>query len=108
MKNSTSARQGQVITLGIALILVILLSRLPMWPLWVEGQQFTESGESLYHSWQYVSMIEFFDSYIYVQNAWDDSTTVAYAVLFAINSVFLVSFSWFAASWLRRKLVRDS
>jgi len=76
--------------LAFGVVIVILFSLLPIYPLWMEGRQFTQSGESLYHEWQFVSLIEYYDAYVYAQNAWQEITKTIYFVLAILNPALLI------------------
>jgi hypothetical protein len=56
--------------LALGMVIAILLSLLPIYLLWTEGRQFTQSGESLYHEWQFVSMHAYYEYVQYAQTAW--------------------------------------
>ena len=91
--------------LGLVIVAAFLLSFLPIYPLWVEGRQFTQSGESLYHEWQFVSLSEFYESSIYAQTAWLESTKVVYILLAVVNPLVLILSVWFA--WRGLQLFRN-
>ena len=83
--------KNKIIMLGLVMVIAFLLSLLPIYPLWVEGREFTQSGESLYHEWQFVSIRGYYDYAQYAQTAWLESTKVVYILLAITNPLVLVS-----------------
>ncbi|HMR98105.1 MAG TPA: hypothetical protein PKE62_02535 [Anaerolineales bacterium] len=77
--------------LALALIAVISLPFLPVFPLLVEGREFSQAGESLYQEWRLVSVREYYGYAQYAQSAWLDSTKIAYTLLALIYSFILAS-----------------
>jgi len=51
--------KSKFVPLALGVVIAILLSFLPIYLLWVEGREFAQTGESLYHELQFVSMYEF-------------------------------------------------
>ena len=92
--------KNRIIVLGLGIVIAFLLSFLPIYPLWVEGRQFTQSGESLYHEWQFVSLSEYYQSSIYAQTAWLELTKVVYILLAIVNPLVLVLSVWFVGRGL--------
>src|SRR5689334_4829451 len=72
--------KSKFVPLALGLVIAILLSLLPIYPLWVEGHQITQSGESLYHELQFVSMRGYYEYAQYARTAWADATKVVYVV----------------------------
>ena len=48
--------RSKFVPLALGVVIAILLSFLPMYLLWVEGREFTQLGESIYHELQFVSV----------------------------------------------------
>ena len=94
--------KNKFVPFAFGLVIAILISFLPMYPLWVEGRQFTQSGESLYHEWQFVSMYAYFEYTQYARTAWSESTKVVYVLLAIVNPLVVLSLSWLAARALRK------
>jgi len=94
-RNLLQSMKSNFASLVLAVAIAILLSLLPIYPLWVEGRQFTQSGESLYHEWQFGSLNEYYESHIYAQTAWQGTTKVVYYVLAVVNPVIAIFISWF-------------
>ena len=94
--------KSKLIPLTLGVVIAILLSFVPIYPLWVEGRQFTQSGESLYHELQFVSMHAYFEYSQYARTAWSEATKVVYIFL-AIRTPLVVLFlAWLAARVLRK------
>ena len=93
-------------SLAFGVVIAILLSFLPIYPLWVEGRQFTQSGESLYHELQFVSMQAYYEYAQYAQTAWSEATKVVYILLEVVNALVLLSLSWLAVRMLRKWTTR--
>jgi hypothetical protein len=85
--------KSKLLPLALGVVIAILLSLLPIYPLWVEGRQITQSGESLYHEWQFVSLIGYCDAHIYAQYAWQEITKSIYFVFAILNPVLLIFIS---------------
>ena len=92
--------------LALGVVIATLLSLLPIYPLWVEGRQFTQAGESLYHELQYVSMRGYFEYDQYAQTAWSEATNVVYVLLAIVNPLVLLFIAWLAVSVLRKWITR--
>jgi hypothetical protein len=93
---------GKVIPLVIGILIAILLSFLPIYPLWVEGRQFTQSGESLYHELQFVLIYAYYEYARYARTAWSEATKVVYVLLAIVNPLVPLSLSWLAVRALRK------
>jgi len=87
-------------------VIAILFSFLPIYPLWVEGREFTQSGESLYHELQFVSMYAYYEYAQYARTAWSEVTKVVYVLLAIINLLVLYFLSWLAVRALRKWIAR--
>ena len=98
--------KSKFIPLALGVVIAILLSFLPIYPLWVEGREFTQSGESLYHELQFVSMHGYFEYAQYAQTAWSEVTQVVYVLLAIVNLLVLYFFSWLAVRALRKRTTR--
>ena len=94
------------IPLAFGVVVAILLSLLPIYPLWVEGREFTQSGESLYHELQFVSMSAYYEYAQYAQTAWSEATKVVYVLLAIVNPLVLYFLSWLAVRALRKWTTR--
>ena len=86
--------------------IAILLSLPPIYPLWVEGRQFTQTGESLYHELQFVSMRGYYEYAQYAQTAWSEATKVVYVLLAIANPLVVLILSWLAVRALRKWTTR--
>jgi len=98
--------KSKFILLVLGIVIAILLSLLPMYPLWVEGRQFTQSGESLYHELQFVSMQAYYEYAQYARTAWSEATQVVYVLLAIVNSLVICFLSWLAVRVLRKWTTR--
>ena len=98
--------KSKFVPLALGVVIAILLSLLPIYPLWVEGRQFTQSGESLYHELQFVSMHAYYEYAQYARTAWSEATKVVYILLAIINPLVLLSLSWLAVRALRKWITR--
>jgi hypothetical protein len=72
----------------------------------VEGREFTQLGESLYHELQFVSMQAYYEYAQYAQTAWSEATKVVYVLLAIVNPLVLLALSWLAARALRKWTTR--
>jgi hypothetical protein len=84
--------KSKLIPLTLGVVIAILLSFVPIYPLWVEGRQFTQSGESLYHELQFVSVRAYYEYAQYAQTAWSEATKVVYVLLAIVNPLVLYAF----------------
>ena len=84
--------KNKFVPLVLGVVIAILLSPLPIYPLWVEGRQFTQSGESLYHELQFVSVSAYYEYAQYARTAWSEATKVIYIVLAILNPLLFASF----------------
>jgi hypothetical protein len=82
--------------------IVILLSLLPIYPLWVEGSEFTQSGESLYHELQFVSLHAYYEYAQYIRIAWSEATQVVYVLLAIVNPLVIILLALLAVRALRK------
>lgn len=98
--------KSKFIPFALGVVIAILLSFLPVYPLWVEGRQFTQSGESLYHELQFVSMHAYYEYAQYARTAWSEATKVVYVLLAIVNPLVLLSLSWLAVRALRKWTTR--
>ena len=98
--------KSKFVPLAFGIVIAILLSFLPIYPLWVEGRQFTQSGESLYHELQFVSMPEYYEYAQYARTAWSEATRVVYILLAIVNPLVLLFLSWLAVRALRKWTTR--
>jgi len=87
-------------------VIAILLSFLPVYPLWVEGRQFTQLGESLYHELQFVSVKGYYEYAQSARTAWSEATRVIYVLLAIVNPLVLLSLSWLAVGVVRKWTTR--
>jgi len=90
----------------LGVVIAILLSFLPIYPLWVEGREFTQSGESLYYELQFVSMHGYYEYAQYARTAWSKATQVVYGLLAIVNLLVLYFLSWLAVRLLRKWITR--
>ena len=98
--------KSKFVPLAFGVVIAILLSFLPIYPLWVEGRQFTQTGESLYHEWQFVSMPGYFEYAHYARTAWSEATKVVYVLLAIVNPLVLVFLAWLTVRALRKWITR--
>jgi len=98
--------KSKFVPLAFGIVFAILLSFLPIYPLWVEGREFTQSGESLYHELQFVSMRGYYEYAQYARTAWSEVTKVVYIVLAIVNPLVLLALSWLAVRALRKWTTR--
>jgi hypothetical protein len=97
---------SKFVPLVLGVVLATLLSFLPVYPLWVEGRQITQSGESLYHEVQFVSMQAYYGFAQYAQTAWSEATKVVYILLAIVNPLVLYFLSWLAIRASRKRTTR--
>ena len=88
----------------VALVLLILVAQIPIFPLLVEVRSFSQDGESLSQDLQFVSIPEFYHSAIYARTAWLDSTLYFYIALFVLNHATLLVLFWICTNVLKRLL----
>ena len=98
--------KSKFISLALGVGIAILLSLLPIYPLWVEGREFTQSGESLYHELQFVSMHAYYEYAQYARTAWSEATKFVYILLAIVNPLVLLSLSLLAVRALRKWTTR--
>jgi hypothetical protein len=98
--------KSKFIPLALGVVIAILLSFLPVYSLWVEGRQFTQSGESLYHELQFVSMQGYYEYAHYARTAWSEATKVVYVLLAIVNPLVICILSWFAVRAFRKRTTR--
>jgi hypothetical protein len=98
--------KSKSVPLALGIVIAILLSLLPIYPLWVEGRQFTQSGESLYHKLQVVSMHGYFEYAQYGRTAWSEATKVVYVLLAIVNPLVLLFLAWLVVRVLRKWITR--
>jgi len=65
----------------LAIIIFIVLSLLPIYPLLAEGREISSAGESLYQEWRLVSLGEYFEYARFARAVWLESTSVVYYAL---------------------------
>lgn len=90
----------------LGVVIVVLLSFLPIYPLWVEGREFTQLGESLYHELQFVSMQAYYEYAQYAQTAWSEATKFVYVLLVIVNPLVLYFLLWLVVRVLRKRITR--
>jgi len=98
--------KGKFIPFVLAIVIAILFSFLPFFPLWAEGRQITQSGESLYHELQFVSVREYYDYAQYARTAWSETTKVVYVILALVNLLLLCIVSRLSLRAIRKQLAR--
>lgn len=77
-----------VLSLGV----VLILSRLPVFPLVVEVREFSQEGESLHQTWEFVSLGEFYEAARFAKAGWLETTWRNYLIVFAVNHAGLIIF----------------
>ena len=95
---------GKILRVAVILVIAVLFAQLPLWPLLVEGRQFSQAGESLYQEWHLVSIGGFYDYYHYARTAWVKSTQVAYVTLAIFDHAALLLLAWLAANGLHKDI----
>lgn len=98
--------KGKFVHLTFGIVIAILFSLVPVYPLWAEGREFTAAGESLYHELQLVSMYAYFEYARYAQTAWSEATKVVYVVLAIVNLLILYFLVRLALKALRKLISR--
>ena len=94
--------KSKFVPLALGVVIAILLSFLPIYLLWVEGREFAQTGESLYHELQFVSMGEYYEYAQYARTAWSEATKVVYVLLAIVNLLVLLFLSWLTVKILRK------
>lgn len=94
--------KNALVPFAFGVMIAFLLFLLPIYPLWAEGRQITQAGESLYHELQFVSMHAYYEYARYAQTAWSEATKVVYVLLAIVNPLVLLSLSWLATRVLRK------
>lgn len=84
-------------TIILFIIFAFLLSLLPIYPLWAEGREISQTGETLYQELRFVSLAEYNASEIFARNAWGKPILVIYIVLKIVNYIALFTISWLSA-----------
>ena len=85
--------------------IAILISFLPVYPLWTEGREFTQSSESLYHELQFVSMYTYYEYAQYARTAWSQATKVVYILLAIVNPLVVLLLALLAVRALRKWII---
>ena len=98
--------KSKYIPFVLSIVIAVLLSLLPMYPLWVEGREFTQSGETLYHELQFVSVKGYYEYAQYARTAWSEATKAVYILLAIINLLVLLFLSWLVVRVLRKWTTR--
>ena len=98
--------KGKLVHLAFSIVIAILLSLLPIYPLWTEGREFTQSGESLYHELQFFSLHAYYEYTQYARTAWSEVTKVVYVLLAVVNLLVLLTLSWLVVRTLRKRITR--
>jgi hypothetical protein len=98
--------RSKFVPLALGVVIAILLSSLLIYPLRMEGRQFTQSGKSLYHELQFVSMQAYNEYAQYARTAWSEATKVVYILLAIVNPLVLLFLSWLAVRVLRKWVTR--
>ncbi len=84
-----------VVSIILTILIFVLLSFLPIFPMLVEEREFSSVGESLYQEWRLVSLGEYYDSAIFAHSAWRETTKVVYYALAVVHPVVAFLISWF-------------
>lgn len=71
--------------------IVLILTRLPVFPLVTEAREFSQDGESLFQEWSLVPMGEFYDAARFARTGWLETTWQNYLILFAVNHAGLLA-----------------
>ena len=80
----------KILILVVSLVIVILIARLPIFPLISEMREITQDGESLSQTWSFVSMPEFYAAAQFAKVGWLNSTWNNYLILAVVNHVALI------------------
>ena len=94
----------KILVFAVPLIIVLLLARLPIFPLVSEVREFSQDGESLYQTWDFVSMPEFYDAAQFAKVGWLDTTWRYYLILSVVNHAGLVA-AFFAVRGFLNRLI---
>lgn len=71
--------------------ILVFLSRLPIFPLVTEVREFSQAGESLYQTWEFVSLGGFYNAAQFARAGWMETTWRNYVILFVVNHAGLVA-----------------
>ena len=80
----------KTLILAVALVIVVLIARLPIFPLISEMREITQDGESLSQTWSFVSMPDFYAAAQFAKVGWLNSTWNNYLILAVVNHVALI------------------
>lgn len=100
--------RSRVVVFFLTVIFAFLLAQVPTFPLLVEGREISQSGESLYQEWRFVTIAEYNDSAIFARTAWQDSIYFTYVVTTIVNYLALLGISWGFASLIVRILKKSA
>lgn len=84
-----------VVSIILTILIFVFLSFLPIFPMLLEGREFSSSGESLYHEWRLVSLGEYYELAIFARSAWREITKIVYYTLAVVHPVVTIFVSWF-------------
>ena len=80
----------KILILVVSLVIVVLIARLPIFPLISEMREITQDGESLSQTWSFVSMPDFYAAAQFAKVGWLNSTWNNYLILAVVNHVALI------------------
>ena len=80
----------KILILVVSLVIVVLIARLPAFPLISEMREITQDGESLSQTWSFVSMPDFYAAAQFAKVGWLNSTWNNYLILAVVNHVALI------------------
>lgn len=92
----------------LTVIFAFLLAQVPIFPMLVEGREISQSGESLYQEWRFVTLAEYNDSAIFARTAWQDSIFITYVVTTIVNYLALLGISWGIAAFIVQKIKKST
>ncbi len=75
----------KILFAAVALVLTLLLARLPIFPLIMEVREYSQEGERLFQTWSFVSMPEFYDAARFARTGWLETTWRNYLILAGVN-----------------------
>ena len=97
----------KILIFVVSIVIPVLLTQLPIFPLVVELREITETGESLLQEWTFVSLPEFYDAARFAQSGWLESTWNNYLILGLLNHLGLILVFFIARSILSRMFLKE-
>lgn len=100
--------RSRVVVFFLTVVFALPLAQVPIFPMLVEGREISQSGESLYQEWRFVTLAEYNDSAIFARTAWQDSIYITYVVTTIVNHLALFGFSWGIAVFIVQKIKKSA